>query len=149
MVFSKPGPALLVLQERTSRKTLLRAMPCRTAAQTRDTIRKTIRAFPRALRRSMTFDNGPEFYFHHHLTDAIGLQSYFCDIRSPWQKGGVENQIGRLRRFLPRKTHLPAMTHTEIAKLQNRINQTPRKRLDFKTPDEAFSKLIKNVALQM
>lgn len=148
MLFSKQGPSLLVLQERISRMTFLKAMPCRTAAQTRDTIGRLISPLPACLRQSMTFDNGPEFYFHHHLTDQIGLQSYFCDIRSPWQKGGVENQIGRLRRYLPRKTNLPETTVAEIRQLQTRMNSTPRKCLDFKTPNEAFSELLSNVALQ-
>lgn len=117
MLFSRHGQALLVMQERTSRKAILKAMPGRTAARTSAAIRQPLAKLPPALRRSMTFDNGPEFYFHHKLTDAIGLQGYFCDLRAPWQKGGVENLIGRLRRDLPRKTDLSTLSHQAIASL--------------------------------
>jgi len=67
---------------------------------------------------------------------------------SPWQKGGVENSIGRLRRSLPRKTDLKLITDDTLKRLVQRLNDTPRKCLDFKTPAEAFSKLKSIVALQ-
>lgn len=148
MLFSRPGQALLVLSERTSRMTLLKAMPDRTSQRTCQAIKALIRRLPPSMRRSITFDNGPEFYAHYQLTQTLGLQGYFCDLRSPWQKGGVENMIGRLRRDLPRKTDLTSLSDYKIAKLQDRINATPRKCLDFQTPKEVFSKLVQNVALQ-
>ncbi|NEW94869.1 IS30 family transposase, partial [Rhodopseudomonas sp. BR0M22] len=73
---------------------------------------------------------------------------FFCDPHSPWQKGGVENSIGRLRRWLPRKTDLDDLTTADIRKHVERLNNTPRKCLDFRTPAEAFSKLKSTVALQ-
>jgi IS30 family transposase len=148
MLFSRPGQALLVLCERTSRLTLLKAMPDRTAQRTCQAIKALIRRLPTGLRRSMTFDNGPEFYAHYQLTERLGLQGYFCDLRAPWQKGGVENMIGRLRRDLPRKTNLASLSDYKIAKLQDKLNDTPRQCLDFQTPKEVFSQLLQNVALQ-
>lgn len=148
MLFSKQGPALLVLHERLSRLTFLKAMPRRTAAITASRIQAMLAPLPAAMKRSMTFDNGPEFYLHHQLTDRIGLQGYFCDVRAPWQKGGVENLIGRLRRYLPRRTDILTISAQKIGKLQNRLNDTPRKCLDYQTPNEAFSSIIQNVALQ-
>jgi IS30 family transposase len=76
------------------------------------------------------------------------LQTYFCDPHSPWQKGGVENAIGRLRRRLPRKTNLAGLSSRQIASIVQIYNDTPRKCLDFKTPAEAFSLLKSTVALQ-
>ncbi|MGY4622981.1 hypothetical protein ACVWY3_000737 [Bradyrhizobium sp. USDA 4486] len=65
--------------------------------------------------------------------------TFFCDPHSPWQKGGVENSIGRLRRWLPRKTDLNLLTAADLRRHAHRLNNTPRKCLDFKTPAEAFS----------
>lgn len=105
-------------------------------------------AVPGAMRQSMTFDNGPEFALHYHLADQTGIQTYFCDVRSPWQKGGVENAIGRLRRSLPRKTNLDDIGQAAILQAAHRYNHTPRKCLDFLTPAEAFSRFQSTVALQ-
>ncbi len=69
------------------------------------------------------------------------------DVRSPWQKGGIENAIGRLRRFLPRKTNLH-VCRQHIQQAASLYNNTPRKCLDFRTPAEAFSQLKSTVALQ-
>jgi IS30 family transposase len=100
------------------------------------------------MRKSIRFDNGNEFAEHHSLHKSLGLQTFFCDPHSPWQKGGVENSIGRLRRFLPRKADLNLLTAADLRRHIHRLNNTPRKCLDFKTPAEAFSKLKSTVALQ-
>jgi transposase, IS30 family len=84
---------------------------------------------------------------HHRLHRTLGLQTFFCDPHSPWQKGGVENSIERLRRFLPRKADL-IITTADLKRHVHRLNNTPRKCLDFKTPAEAFSELKSTVALQ-
>src|SRR5690606_29778982 len=111
-------------------------------------IARLIAPLPANLLRSMAFDNGPEFYRHYRLRDRFGLQGYFCDVHAPWQKGGVENLIGRLRRYLPRKTDLAECSTRKIRTLQDKLNATPRKCLDFQTPAEVFSTLLKSVALQ-
>jgi IS30 family transposase len=100
------------------------------------------------MRKTVSFDNGTEFAEHHRLHKALGVETFFCDPHSPWQKGGVENYIGRLRRSLPRKTDLKSITEADIQRYVQRLNNTPRKCLDFKTPAEAFSKLKSTVALQ-
>jgi len=100
------------------------------------------------MRKTISFDNGTEFAEHHRLHNALSVQTFFCDPHSPWQKGGVENSIGRLRRSLPRKTDLKLITDDTLKRLVQRLNDTPRKCLDFKTPAEAFSKLKSIVALQ-
>ena len=102
---------------------------------------------PDALRQTITFDNGTEFACHLALHD-LTIETFFCDPHSPWQKGGVENSIGRLRRMLPRKTDISSITAADLKRHIKRLNDTPRKCLDFKTPAEAFSKLKSTVALQ-
>ena len=88
-------------------------------------------------RRSVTFDNGTEFA-HHYRLHALGMETFFCDTHSPWQKGGVENAIGRLRRNLPRKTDLATLSPRRFAQLVQAYNNTPRKCLDYLTPAEVF-----------
>ena len=85
----------------------------------------------------MTFDNGTEFAKHYRLHE-LGMETFFCDVRSPWQKGGVENAIGRLRRSLPRKTNLATLSDEEFERLFLVYNNTPRKCLGFRTPAEVF-----------
>ena len=70
------------------------------------------------------------------------MQTYFCDPHAPWQKGGIENAIGRMRRFLPRKTALAILPDKRFKALLRAYNNTPRKCLDFKTPAEAFSQAL-------
>ena len=138
MLFSKPGHALIVAHERTSRLTIavrqdsLKAEPVATA------LVRMLRPVPAAVRRSITFDNGTEFTRHRQIERQLTLDTYFCDPRSPWQKGSVENAIGRLRRDLPRKTERLGLSQRKIDAILARHNHTPRKCLGFLTPAEAF-----------
>jgi transposase, IS30 family len=95
------------------------------------------RAVAADLRRSISFDNGTEFAEHLRL-QRHGIATYFCDVRSPWQKGGIENAIGRLRRILPRKTNLDTIPKQLVETAARAYNNTPRKCLGFKTPAETF-----------
>jgi hypothetical protein len=106
--------------------------------------RHLIRLFtpmPPQLRQTVTFDNGSEFAGHGRL-HKLAIDTYFCDPYSPWQKGSVENAIGRLRRFLPRKTDLASLPDKHFKALVSAYNNTPRKCLDFKTPAEAFCEVL-------
>src|SRR3546814_3135763 len=84
------------------------------------------------------FDNGTEFNRYQRIASQLGLNAYFCDPRAPWQKGGVENAIGRLRRNLPRKTNLDNLSAKAIDAIIANYNNTPRKCLGFLTPAETF-----------
>lgn len=147
MAFSAPGQSLLLAHERTSRFLRLTRQHGKTAHSVAAALLDQLRTVPAALRRTITFDNGTEFALHHRLVDILNLDTFFCDVRSPWQKGGVENAIGRLRRHLPRKTDLATLSDADINALALRYNNTPRKCLDFHTPAEVFSSL-QPVALQ-
>ncbi|MEH3047951.1 MAG: IS30 family transposase [Sphingomonas adhaesiva] len=137
MLFAAYGHNILVLHERTTRFTLLDHPPTRKAAITAQRIERQLRDVPQVLRRTISFDNGTEFAEHQRL-HHLGLQTFFCDVRSPWQKGGIENTIGRLRRFLPRKANLDNLSPAQLRAYAQRLNDTPRKCLDFQTPAEAF-----------
>ena len=141
MLFSRYGQAVLTVHERTSRL-LLAVRPINKAA--RGVARHLVRLFgalPVQLRRTVTFDNGTEFARHTAL-HRLSIATFFCDRYSPWQKGGIENAIGRMRRFLPRKTDLATLPDKRFRALVAAYNSTPRKCLDFRTPAEAFSELL-------
>ena len=148
MLFAKCGQELLFLHERQTRFNIVHRPTDRKAASTAKTIARQLGKLPNAMRKSISFDNGNEFAEHHRLHQSLGIQTFFCDPHSPWQKGGVENSIGRLRRFLPRKADLSLLTAADLRRHVYRLNTTPRKCLDFKTPAEAFSNLKSTVALQ-
>jgi IS30 family transposase len=148
MLFARYGQGVLVLHERQTRFNIAQRPVDRKAVRTASSITRQLRKLPQAMRKTVSFDNGTEFAEHHRLHEPLGVQTFFCDPHSPWQKGGVENSIGRLRRYLPRKTDLNSITAADIKRYVQRLNNTPRKCLDFKTPAEAFLKLKSTVALQ-
>ena len=138
MLFTRYGDNILVAQERSTRLVLLALPPNRKAPQTATALAKLIGPWPPDMRHTLTVDNGTEFAHHYRLTRKLGIQTYFCDPHSPWQKGGVENAIGRLRRALPRKTNLDTVSNDALDKLVSKYNNTPRKCLGFQTPAETF-----------
>ncbi len=141
MLFSRYGQAILTVHERTSRL-LLAARPDNKAAI--GVARHLVRLFermPEQMRRTITFDNGTEFA-RHRMLHRLAIDTFFCDPYSPWQKGGIENAIGRMRRFMPRKTDLATLPNKRFRALISAYNNTPRKCLDFKSPAEAFSQLL-------
>lgn len=142
MLFSRYGQAVLTLHERRSRLTAVVPLPTKAAAPVAHTLQSLLAPLPPALRRTLTFDNGTEFALHHTLHRPLGLKTFFCDPHSPWQKGGIENANGRLRRFLPRKTDLSTLTPQQIHQVALLYNHTPRKCLGFKTPAEAFANVL-------
>jgi len=148
MLFARCGQGVLVLHERQTRFSMVQRPVDRKAVRTARTITRQLDKLPQAMRQTISFDNGNEFAEHHRLHETLGVQTFFCDPHSPWQKGGVENSIGRLRRSLPRKTDLNLITAAALQRHVQRLNDTPRKCLDFQTPAEAFSKLKSIVALQ-
>jgi transposase, IS30 family len=148
MLFSRYGQGLLVLHERQTRFSIVQRPIDRKAALTARNIVRQLGRLPQAMRKTISFDNGTEFAEHHRLHKSLGVQTFFCDPHSPWQKGGVENSIGRLRRSMPRKTDLNRLTPANLKRHVQWLNETPRKCLRFLTPAEAFSNLISTVALQ-
>ena len=138
MAFAHSGQNLLMLHERMSRALIGAAIATKQAQPVAIAIGAALGALPGPMRRTVTFDNGTEFARHYDL-NAIGISTFFCDPHAPWQKGGIENAIGRMRRFLPRKTDLASLDQESFLSLIALYNNTPRKCLDWKTPAEAFS----------
>ena len=146
MLFSSPGPGILVAHERYSRITIAVAQMHLRADNVASSLLTILEPLPPDQRQSITFDNGTEFYRHQRLTSQLGITTYFCDPRAPWQKGSVENAIGRLRRALPTKTDLAALPQARLNAIIANYNNTPRKCLAFQTAP-AISQTAKFLAL--
>ena len=138
MAFSKYGQNILMLHERSSRALIGTQLASKQAEPIGVALGTMLAGLPPSLRQTVTFDNGTEFARHYEL-HALGIRTFFCDVHAPWQKGGIENAIGRMRRFLPRKTDLATLDPARFLTLVATYNATPRKCLDWKTPAEAFS----------
>lgn len=139
LLFSRYGQSVLVAQERSSRFILLAKPKNRQAPRIYLRLADWFKTMPDTLRRTLTLDNGTEFAHHYKLNGSLVMKTYFCDPHSPWQKGGIENMNGRLRRDLPRKLDLAGLSHRALRAIADRHNNAPRKCLGFKTPAEVFS----------
>jgi IS30 family transposase len=137
MLFKTYGQAVLALHERHSRLLIATRPPNKAAEPIVKAMVKMLAPLPPNWRQTVTFDNGTEFAYHYDLHE-LNIETFFCDTYSPWQKGGIENAIGRMRRTLPRKTDLAALSDDRFAELIQAYNNTPRKCLDFRTPAELF-----------
>jgi len=106
-------------------------------------IAKTLIVLPPKMRQSMSMDQGKEFALYQRLESNLGMKVYFCDTHSPWQKGANENFNGRLRHFFPKKSDISRVSQSDLDHIANIMNNTPRKCLGYKTPNEAFSAALK------
>jgi IS30 family transposase len=109
-----------------------------------DAITRTIITLPEQLRRSLTWDQGAEMAQHARLKVDTGVQIYFCDPQSPWQRGTNENTNGLLRQYFPKGTDLSTHSAEQIAAVATALNTRPRKSLDWKTPAEALDRLLQS-----
>jgi IS30 family transposase len=139
-VVSRQGAAaLLVLVERKSRFTVIEKLSRKTAGKTKTSIVNNLQLFPQHLRRSITYDNGPENTEHESVNMLLGTVSYFCNPYHSWEKATVENTIGLIRRFFPKKTNFDQLTHKDIRCVEILLNKRPRKCLNYQTPFEVFA----------
>jgi IS30 family transposase len=137
MMFAKYGQAILTLHERSSRLLIAARPPGKSSGPIARMIAGLLAPLPQALRQTITFDNGTEFARHYEL-HPHDIETFFCDPYAPWQKGGIENAIGRMRRAIPRKTDLAQLTPRRLQDCIRAYNNTPRKCLDWHTPAEIF-----------
>lgn len=142
MLFTTYSHNILTVHERKSRFTVLLQQASKASKTTLQSLNRFFAQVPEALRKSVTFDNGTEFALHYKLSEKRRIATYFCEPHAPWQKGGIENAIGRLRSRLPTKTRISELTNKDLRLHAAIYNHTPRKCLDFQTPAEVFSKQL-------
>ncbi len=135
----KPGQTNVTsLVERVSRFTVILKNPNRRTKPVMGKIIKAIKDLPLVARRSITFYRGSEFMHWPHLQAEIGTKTWFCDPSSPRKKYTVENTNRRARRWLPRRRDIRSITDQDMKEICDRLNNTPRKCLGWKTPAEVF-----------
>lgn len=130
--------AVMILLERRTRFIILKKLKGKNAYSMHKALVSSLESIPNYLRHSITYDNGLENVLHEKTNDVLGTQSYFCTPYHSWEKGSVENKIGILRRYYPKKTNWKNITQWDLNKVARFINNRPMKCLDYKTPHQVF-----------
>jgi IS30 family transposase len=135
--------AIVTLVERQTRfVTLARLGNERGTERVIDALKDRIGEVPAHLARSLTWDQGSEMYAHQRFTSETGIEVYFCDPRSPWQRGSNENTNGLLRQYLPKGTDLSVHDQAALDRISDRLNGRPRKTLGWANPAEKMAELL-------
>src|SRR5215213_1801448 len=143
LVFGRRPSAVGTLVERHSRYVLLFSLPEGvTAHQVRPALTAAVLRLPEQLRRSLTWDQGREMAEHVQFTIDSGVQVYFCDPRSPWQRGTNENTNGLLRQYLSKKVDLRQFDQAALDAIAAELNGRPRQTLGFKAPSQALAEAL-------
>jgi IS30 family transposase len=144
LLFGKRMKAIATLVERKTRFVMLVALPNGHSADVvADALSKKIVELPEHLRRSLTWDQGKEMASHARFTNETGVPVYFCDPRSPWQRGSNENTNGLLRQYFPKRTEIAHYTQAELDAVAAELNGRPRQTLRFKTPSQALDEALR------
>ena len=131
--------ALAVTVERKSRLTKIIKIQRRTSQYYSQAVIDSLISIDPKQRLTITYDNGKENAEHLRINQALKVQSYFCQPYHSWEKGTVENTIGLIRRYFPKKTDFDKVTDEQIREVEHKLNSRPRKCLGFRTPAEVFS----------
>lgn len=135
--------AVGTLVERHTRYVMLLHLPGDHGAEAvRNAMTAKIRTLPQHLMRSITWDQGREMAQHRELTIDTGVQIYFCDPRSPWQRGSNENTNGLLRQYMPKGTDLSRLSEDDLDRIAYSLNDRPRQTLDWLKPSERLAELL-------
>lgn len=138
-VISRASKAsLAVACERMSRLVKIGKLRRKSAPEFRASLNRRLSRYPQPMRRTITYDNGSENVEHEKVNAVLGTTSFFCNPYHSWEKGSVENLIGLIRRFLPKKTDFATITPSQIRMIERRLNNRPRKCLNYQTPNEVF-----------
>lgn len=136
---------IVTLVERHSRYLMLAKVPNRETKTVVSALIKQARKLPNKLYKSLTWDRGEELADHRRFTMETDIAVYFCDPQSPWQRGSNENTNRLLRRYFPRGTGLAPHSQVELNRIERRLNERPRKTLDFHTSAERFSECVASI----
>src|SRR3990167_9811986 len=134
--------ALSVTVERVTRLTLITKLLDRLAVTKMDALIRRLGVFPKQIRLTLTTDNGSENSLHKQISESLDLLMFFCHAYHSWEKGTVENQNGRIRRYIPKGISIDIFPEEYISMVERRLNSTPRKCLGYLTPYEKMNQEI-------
>jgi IS30 family transposase len=145
LVFGKAMSPVATLVERKTRYLMLVALTRgdHRADAVAHALADAVTTLPKALAKTLTWDLGHEMAQHQQFTIATGVQVYFCDPKSPWQRGSNENTNGLLRQYLPRRLDFRTLTQTDLDAIAAELNNRPRQTLGFKTPSESLAEALR------
>ena len=139
----KPTRANLSVQyERKTMLARIHRVENKTAGETENALRKTFDSLPLYCFKTITFDNGGEGATHGNLINDFNISTYFCDPFCSWQKGGVENLNSLIRQYLPKGSDFTYLTDKQIYDIQERLNNRPRKQLNYLTPNQVLAQEV-------
>jgi len=142
MITGSNNTHISTLVERTSRLTLLVKLPGKDAPTVARAVARKVRQLPADLRRTLTWDRGPEMAQHRSFSVATDVKVYFCDPQSPWQRGTNENTNRLLRQYFPKGTPLDGFSQADLNGIARRLNERPRKTLAFRSPASVFHRVL-------
>jgi len=143
LIMGKRQTAIGTLVERWSRYVMLFGLPDgHTAEAVRDALTETVQQLPEHLWKSLTWDQGKEMAQHAQFTIDTGIQVYFCDPKSPWQRGSNENTNGLLRQYFPKGTDMSKLTKADLDFAAHQLNGRPRQTLGWMTPSEKLAETL-------
>lgn len=131
------------LTERMTRKAILVPLPNRDAESVRKAFEQEFNRIPERARLTLTYDQGREMADHEALTKRAKVKVYFAHKASPWERGTNENTNGLIRQFFPKGTDFSKISRREVKRAERLLNGRPRKVLNWKSPDEVFTKLLR------
>jgi IS30 family transposase len=133
---------IATLVERQSQFTMLVKVDGKVTKTVVSALSRQVKKLPNQLRQSLTWNRGMELVNHKDFTMATDLQVYFCDPQSPWQRGTNENTNRLLRQYFPKKTDLSVHSQADLNKIAKKLNQRPRKTLDFMAPADKLNEVL-------
>ena len=144
LIFGKGMSAIATLVERHSRFVMLIALPDGHRAEVvADALAAKIVELPDQLKRSLTWDHGKEMAHHARFSVATGVPVYFCDPRSPWQRGTNENTNGLLRQYFPKRSDLKPFSQADLDAVAAELNDRPRQTLGWKSPSQTLDQALR------
>jgi IS30 family transposase len=142
LLFGSKNSQIATLVERQSRYVMLAKVDGKDTETVVNALIKHAQKLPHELYQSLTWDRGKEMADHQRFTLATDINVYFCDPQSPWQRGSNENTNGLLRQYLPKGIDLSSYSQPKLNAIARRLNERPRKTLNFETPAERFHQLV-------
>ena len=145
LLFGSHNSQIATLVERQTRYVMLARVDSKDTETVINALIQHAHKLPRELDQSLTWDRGKEMAGHQRFTLATGIKVYFCHPQNPWQRGSNENTNGLLRQYFPKGTDLSVHSQAHLDAVARRLNQRPRKTLNFETPAERFAQCVASI----